>query len=278
VTRFYISADIEGAPGVVSRHQMTHSGKDYASGQRWMTGMVAAAAKAAIESGATEIVVSDSHGLMQNILLDELPPQVQVVRGFPRPLLMMDGIEHGRYDGAMLLGYHGGHTLFAKAIAAHTFSGAQFREVRLNGKPVNEAAISALVAGYFGVPVVVIGGDDGFIKETSAYLPDAEVAVYKWSYSDNAARVLTPDAAAMETVRAVKAAIARLDRFRPLELPDSFAIEIDYKARRAVEYLEYLPVFERTGPLTVQFHARDPTEMCRIIMFLAVCQFGSAGE
>lgn len=278
MTRFYISADIEGAPGVVSRHQMTHRGNDYASGQRWITGMVAAAARAALDCGATEVVVSDSHGLMQNILIDDLPPQVQVVRGFPRPLLMMDGIEHGRFDGAMLLGYHGGHTLFANTIAAHTFSGAQFQEVRLNGKPVNEAAISALVAGHFGVPIIVIGGDDGFVQETRAFLPDAEAAIYKWSYGDNAARVLTPEAAAVETTRAVKAAIARIGSFRPIDPPALFEIEIDYKARRAAEYLAYLPIFERTGALTIRFRARDPAEICRTIMFLALCQFGSAGD
>lgn len=276
--RFYISADIEGAPGVVSRHQMVHGGFDYAAGRRWMTDMVSAASEALIEGGASEIVISDSHGLMQNILIDDLPDPVQVVRGFPRPLLMMDGIEHGRFDGALLLGYHTGHSSKAYGISSHTFSGAHFQEVRLDEVPASEAMFSALTAGHFGVPIIMIAGDDGFAAETHHFLPEVETAIYKWTYSDSAARTLTPRAASSVTKRSAAEALKRLPQFKPYTRPGPFTVEVDFKSRRPVEYLSYLKQFTRVGGLTIRFVAQDAPELCRIFCFLALCQFSSPGS
>ncbi len=43
---------------------------------------------------------------------------------------------------------------------AYTLSSARLAAVELNGKPMSEAGLNAALAGYFGVPVVMISGDD----------------------------------------------------------------------------------------------------------------------
>lgn len=103
--KLYISADMEGVVGVVTGDQLGPSGFEYQRFREFMTQEVNTAIEAAFEAGATEIVVSDSHGNGENLLLERLPANVVVVRSWPRPLSMMEGID-ASFDGAIFLGYH----------------------------------------------------------------------------------------------------------------------------------------------------------------------------
>ncbi len=105
-----MSIDIEGIVGVVSREHTAVEGFEYQQARIWMTDTAAAAAQAAFDAGATAVVMSDSHGNMQNLMIDRLPKAVELVRSRPRPLGMLQGIEHGRFDGALFLGWHTGAT------------------------------------------------------------------------------------------------------------------------------------------------------------------------
>ena len=125
----YISADMEGIAGVVSEQQLGPGGFEYERFREFMTGEVNAAIEGATEAGATRFVVSDSHGNAQSLLIDKLPPAVRVVRSFPRPLEMMQGIEEGHFDGAILLGYHTATTNL-QGVRAHTISSAKLTAVR----------------------------------------------------------------------------------------------------------------------------------------------------
>jgi D-amino peptidase len=60
--KIYISADMEGVVGVVSNEQLGPQGFEYARFREFMTQEVNAAIQGAIAGGATEIVISDSHG------------------------------------------------------------------------------------------------------------------------------------------------------------------------------------------------------------------------
>src|SRR3954447_20914542 len=91
--KIYISADMEGVVGVVSGDQLTPTGFEYQRFREFMTQEVSAAIEAAFEAGATEVTVSDSHGNAENLLIEKLPKNTLLVRGFPRPLTMMQGID-----------------------------------------------------------------------------------------------------------------------------------------------------------------------------------------
>ena len=95
-------------------------------------------------------MVADSHGNFQNLLVDRLPPDVEVVRGGPRPLGMMQGID-STFDGAIFIGYHASTTNPA-GVRAHTFSSANLADVKLNDRSVTEGAWGAALAAHFGVP------------------------------------------------------------------------------------------------------------------------------
>lgn len=105
--KVYISADMEGVAGVVNREQLVTDGFEFQQFRKFMTEEVNAAIEAAREAGATEIVVSDSHGTGLNLLMDLLPQDIQLVRSWPRPLGMMEGIDD-TFSAAIFIGYHAG--------------------------------------------------------------------------------------------------------------------------------------------------------------------------
>ena len=160
--KIHISADMEGVVGAVTGEQLGPSGFEYQRFRKLMTNEVNAAIKAARSAGATEIVVADSHGNGKNLLIEELPSDITLVRSWPRPLGMMQGIDD-TFDAAIFLGYHSS-TTNPKGVRAHTMSSGSLAGVRINGIDMSEAGINAAIAGYFGVPIVMISGDDAIVR------------------------------------------------------------------------------------------------------------------
>ena len=173
--KIYISADMEGTVGAVTGEQLGPSGFEYQRFREFMTREVNAAIEAAFEAGATEILVSDSHGNGQNLLIEKLPENIQVVRSWPRPLMMMQGIDE-TFDGVIFIGYHASATN-PEGVRAHTMSSARLADIRLNGISMSEAGINAAIAGYFNVPIIMISGDDAIVKEATQLLGDIEGAI-----------------------------------------------------------------------------------------------------
>ena len=100
--KIFISVDMEGITGVVSSQQSGSSGRDYPTFRRIMTEEVNAAIGAALRMGAETILVCDAHGNKQNILPELLHPAARLVRGDPRPLGMMQGLDE-TFDAAMFI-------------------------------------------------------------------------------------------------------------------------------------------------------------------------------
>jgi D-amino peptidase len=148
--KVHISVDMEGVAGAVTAEQLGPAGFEYGRFREFMTREAVAAVEAAKAAGATEIVVADSHGNGQNLLIDQFPADVRVIRSWPRRLGMVAGIDDG-VDAAIFIGYHAG-TNNPAGVRAHTFSSANLTRVALNGTNVTEGSWNAAIAGQFGVP------------------------------------------------------------------------------------------------------------------------------
>jgi D-amino peptidase len=264
--KIYVSVDMEGIAGVVTGAQLGPEGFEYQRFREFMTAEVNAVIDAAYVAGAREVLVSDSHGNGENLLIDRLPPEVQVVRSWPRPLGMMAGIDE-TFHGVIFLGYHTG-TTNPKGVRAHTFSSSKLADVRMNEMSMSEAHVNAAIAGHFGVPVIMVSGDDACVQETRAVLGDIEGAVVKWSLGFHSARTLTPEAARAEIGRKVTAAMARIEEFEPYVLETPVEVEVWFKYNRPSEVLAYLPMFERVGSRGVHFTAEDVAEASRFLRFI----------
>lgn len=264
--RLYISADIEGIAGVVSRDHLMPEGFEYERARDWMTDTVVTACEAAREEGAEEIIVSDSHGNGESLKIEKLPDYVQIIRSWPRPLMMMQGIEIGSFAGAMLLGYHAGASHMG-GVLSHTIGGTAFHEIRLNGIVMPEAGINAAIAGHFDVPVILASGDDVAMAEITERLGDLTTVPVKWAYSTQSARSLTPAVANARLREGVKAALARIGSQKPFKI-DKPVLEIVFRNRLPAEYLSYLKCCERTDGYTIRYVGDDIVDVSKFIQFV----------
>ena len=264
--KIYISADMEGVVGAVTGDQLGPGGFEYERFRKFMTAEVNACIAAAREAGADEILVSDSHGNGQNLLIEKLPDDVMIVRSWPRELGMMEGIDE-TFDGAIFLGYHSG-TDNKEGVRAHTMSSANITSVKINGIAMPESGINALIAGHFDVPIILISGDDIAVREAQDLIGDMEGAVVKWANSFHSAKTLTPNAGYKVISEKTKAAIARIKDFKPYKLSGDLTLDISLKNYRPVQLLEYLPQVERIDSHTVRYTGKDMIEISKFLRFV----------
>ena len=269
--RFYISADIEGIAGVASRENLSPGRFEYEQARDWMTDAVLAACETLTEHGAVEIVVSDSHGNGQNIRWERMPDTVRLVRSWPRALGMMHGIEKGRYDGALLLGYHASADDIGGTLS-HTLSGEFFQNVRLNGVSCSEAAISAAIAGHYGVPVLMVAGDDVTIDEITAVLPGIATACLKYSNGFLSTTTLSPGAARKVLQQAVADAAGKIGSIAPYEVAGPILLELRLRTRFVAEWLDYLDNVERIDAFTVRIQCADIVGVSRFLQFITAAR------
>ena len=267
-----ISVDMEGVTGAVTGDQLGPTGFEYQRFREFMTAEAMAAVEAAKESGATEILVVDAHGNGENLLIDRFPPDVRIVRSWPRPLSMMHGIDSS-FTAAVFIAYHSATTNPA-GVRAHTISSATFAAVRINGTGMAESGINAAIAGHFGVPVVAISGDDAAVAELQQIVPGAEGAVVKRAISFHSANTMTPAAGQALIKERVKAGLAKLGSIRPYVLRGPLRLDITFKNYTPAEIVTYLPGIGRVDAHTIRFTARDITDVARFIQFLTTYNSG----
>lgn len=270
--KVYISVDMEGVAGVVSAEQLGPGGFEYQRFREFMTAEAMAAVEAAREAGATEIVVSDSHGNAQNLLIEEFPSDITVIRSFPRPLGMMEGID-ASFDAAIFIGYHAS-TASPVGVRAHTNSSANYAGLALNGVQVPEAATNAAIAGHFGVPVVMISGDDATVEEARRLIGDIEGAVVKRALGFHSAATLTPEAARARIRAAVRAGLARRSTAPVHRLDTPVRLNLTFKNYRPAEVIALLPNVDRVDSHTITFSGRDILEVARFLTFVGAFEAG----
>jgi D-amino peptidase len=133
---------------------------------------------------------------------------------------------------------------------------------------MTEGSINAAIAGHFGVPVIMVAGDDIAVAENQVIIGDIEGAVVKWSSGFHSARTLTPEAA-YEVIRTrTKSAIDRLDDFEPYVLETPITLELSLKHYRPVELLDYLSNVEKVNSHTIRFVGEDITEVSNFLQFV----------
>jgi D-amino peptidase len=232
--KIFLSSDMEGTAGVVDWTQCIGPGAEYEYYRGLLQAEVNAAIDGALQSGATQILVNDSHSSMQNLRPDSLLGRARYLSGRHKPMYMMQGLDSS-FDAVFFVSYHGSMASEASALS-HTYNPRAIGRVLLNGIEVGESGINALVALGLGVPVVLDTGDDTTAAEAQKVCPGIRAAVVKHSVTRFAAESLHPD--------------------------DACAL-IREQARAAVEDLAaaQLPAITVPATLEVLFHTSDFAEM-----------------
>ena len=176
--RIFISVDMEGISGVESVEEVFQGLPGYHTFRQIMAGDVNAAVQGAIEGGASDIVVSDSHGYMCNIRPKDVHPKASLKSGMKRDLCQFKGFNPG-FDGALFIGYHS-KAGTPDGILSHTWIPA-FQDVRINGLSVGEYGLNGFLVSSFGVPILMLSGDDKTIEQARPLLGDIEYVEVKKS-------------------------------------------------------------------------------------------------
>ena len=261
--KIFISADLEGVVGAVTGEQLGPGGFEYNRFREFMTAEVNAAIKAAKSAGATEILVADSHGNGQNLLIEKLPKDVKLIRSWPRPLGMMEGIDSS-FDGVIFTGYHSS-TDNKEGVRAHTFSSARLTSLKVNGKVMTEGSWNAAVAGEFGVPVIMISGDDAAVNEVKSLIGNAEGAIVKENISFHSAKSLHPEAAYDLIAEKTSYAVKNIKKYKPYKIKGPVTVSVSFKHYQPSQILSYLKMFKRTDSHTIEFKAKDMIEASYIM-------------
>jgi D-amino peptidase len=264
--KVYISVDMEGVAGVVTADQLGPNGFEYERFRRFMTNEAVAAVEAAKAAGAGEVVVSDSHGNGESLLIDLFPKDVRIVRAWPRHGEMMAGID-ASFDAAIFVGYHAS-TTNPRGVRAHTFSSARFARVALNGNAVTEGEFNAAYAGALGVPVIFASGDDAAMAELRSRLVGLETVDTKKTLGFHSAETLTPEASCEKITAGVRAAFNRLHDFKPYTVKAPVTLEITFKNYMPAEVLSYLRTVQRVDSHTIRFVGKDMEEVSDFVEFV----------
>jgi D-amino peptidase len=256
--KILIAADMEGICGVVHWDQVNPKHPEYSRFRKLMTEDVNAAIRGAFSAGADEVVVTDGHNAGRNILIEELDPRARLNSGTPSPLEMVEGVQNGA-DGVCFIGYHA-RIGTPRAILEHTWSDDRVTNLWLKGanetefRAYGEIGLNAAVCGHFGVPILMISGDQAACDEACQLLGPIETAVVKQATGRMAAECLSPAMAGEKIQQAAYQAVVRLrtqneptGSFKIFNLQAPITMAIDLVQSEMADNASLMPGTRRSG-------------------------------
>jgi D-amino peptidase len=255
--KLYISVDMEGITGLVDSTFVDSSQRNYVRGQHIMTSEANHVIETAFQTGCDEVIVNDSHSKMNNLLIEKIHPEAQLISGDVKPFSMVQGLDDS-FAGAVFLGYHARAS--KKGVLSHSMTfGA--RNMYINDVEVGELGFNAYVAGYYGVPLLMVAGDDQTALEAEGLIPGVTTAVVKKQISRTSALCLTPAKSEQLLREKAKLAIGNKDKVKPLTPPDNPLLKIEFANYGQAEWAHLMPrTHLEEGTTIVSYQAKDILE------------------
>ena len=263
--KVYVSVDMEGVAGISDWEQCVAGGDDYASGRDLLLGEVNAALDGAAAAGATEFLVNDAHSVMRNLPPAALAHRARYLSGRFKPWYMMQGLDD-TFDAVIFLGYHA--AMETPGILSHTYNPRAIASVRLGGVPTGEAGLNALVAQHFGVPIVIITGDQYVGPEARPFCPGINAVQVKTSSSRYAAEHLHPHEARDRIRSEIASTLQTADRHRAPSIAMPATIEIDFLSPDMAEQATWVRGVTRLDNRTVGVTETEPLRLYQAFITL----------
>jgi len=245
----FIAVDLEGVAGYVRW--------DPADRQRereFVTADVNAAIAGAFDGGATEVLVTEAHGNMRNIVPEKFDPRATFLSGEPKPQDHMAGID-GSFQAAMLVGYHS-KAGTRNGVMAHTYRGYIY-SLSFNGTEVGEIGTDAAIAGHFGVPIILVTGDAAACHEARSLLGDIEVVAVKEGISRYAAKCKSLEESHRLIREGAKRAMGRILGGIPFTFNALVEAQVTFIDPTYADAVCYLPFVSRVDGRTIRFVEGD---------------------
>lgn len=258
--KIYIIQDEEGAAGVVRWEDKRAEGQTREALLE-MTLEVNAAVEGALQAGATEVYVHESHPFAYS----ELHRDVRCVRGHWVPLI------DSSFAGVFFVGQHA-RARTVNGVLAHSYSSKAIREMRLNDQPIGEMGFLATLAGRHGVPVGLVTGDRATTEEARQLLRDVETTAVKEGLGVTSAVCLSAVRAQEMIRQAARRATERFQRreFPPYVVNPPFALTIDFLRADVAERCTVFPGVEQLDITTVRYTSQEFMDICKFRRFQAM--------
>ena len=252
--KVFISADIEGTAITATREGCRPGEFEYERSRREMTAEVVAAAEGARAAGADLVVVKDAHGPGLNILPEELPEYVQLIRSWSHaPEMMVEGLDES-FDAVLYVGYHAPAGCGGNPIS-HTSTGNS-NSIYLNGKLMSEFMLNTYTAAYYGVPAVFISGDRAICDLAKEMVPAITTAAVKEGVGASTIN-MSPAAGCRLLKKQVKEALSGDLSACRIPMPEQFEYVVNYKDINKAYKMSFFPGVERVDDRTNRLVSRD---------------------
>ncbi|MGH9326430.1 MAG: M55 family metallopeptidase [Terriglobia bacterium] len=255
--KIFMVTDLEGVSGIFSELQCSpYEGPRWAESHQLLTGEVNAAVDGLMEGGATEVIVWDGHDDSQSLSALDINSKARLLTGQPvSPTLELNS----SYSALIFVGQHA-MAGAKKGILNHSYSSLGVQNMWVNNQRVGEIGVRVMLAGVFGVPVIMLSGDRAACKELRALVPQAECAEVKSGVSRTAGFMLPhPKACALirETARRAMGRISEIPPYRHISGPVEVKIEFTTRGVRLFRPREGV---EQLDARTWSFHGKDLRE------------------
>jgi D-amino peptidase len=253
---------MEGATGVTWPADVEPGTEQWQRCRRMFTSDVNAAIAGFLEAGASRVLVNEAHATMRNLLLEELDHRAVMLTGRHKDLTMVEGIQHDDVQAVAFLGYHA--PAGAEGVLAHTYLANSITGVRVNGENGSEGRLNAHVAAEYGVPVVLVTGDDRTCADAKGYAPGAVTVAVKECVSRYAAVCQPPE----RTAAAITAAAAHAGRLAGRQPPadpphGGYTVDVEVDAAQLAQAAAIVPTVHRTGDRSVSYQSATAWDMIR---------------
>lgn len=263
--KLYLSVDMEGITGLADHTHVDSSKHNYERGRVIMTDEANHVVTTAFEEGCSEVIVNDSHSKMNNLLIERMHPETQLITGDVKPYSMVQGLDSS-FAGAMFVGYHARASM--KGVMSHSMIFG-VRHMFINGTAIGEMGFNAYVAGYHGVPVLMVAGDDQAALEAEKLIPNVTTAVVKETISRSAVKSLTPAKAGQLLKEKAAEALKKKDLVKPLVPPDNPVLRIEFANYGQAEWAALMPGAEiEENTTTVRYQAKNILEAYQAMLVM----------
>ena len=223
--RILIVTDLEGVGGVNDADEQLLPGqRRYMEARRILIGEVNAAVKGARSADASEVVIWDGHDGSRTLSVDEIHSGAKLLQGRPTPANYY--LSEKRYDGISFIGQHA-MAGTRNGVLAHSQS-FSVRRIAINGTEVGEIGQVAAIAGYFGIPVIMLAGDQAACLELAALQPGAVTVPVKSLAGKASTLSLSHAEATRQIEQAAQKAVARIGEYAPWKIAGPIEMTFEY--------------------------------------------------
>ena len=246
--RIYVLCDMEGTSGIWRHEQVASSSPHYQEGRQLLMGDVNAAIAGAIDGGATELVVCDTHAMGWNFRLSEMDGRAEYET--PTHACPMPALDES-FAGLILTGHHA-MAGTVDGFLDHTMSPDHWFRFRIDGQEVGEIGMETAHAGHFDVPLIMVTGDEAACREAAALCAGIVTVPVKRGLGRNRARCLPPERAHTHIREGAAKAVRIAKDLAPWKLDTPIALELAFTRSDYADQAAAADGVERVDARTVR--------------------------